>query len=205
MGKAIGGALGAAAGVAAGVEVASVAAFVPAVGPVIGLGVLGGALLGFLGAKAGQTLERASTDGLPEDEFFVYEDALRQGRSVLIASPEDEPTAASVRKLLAQEGAEAVDAAREQWWIGLRSAEQEHYAKTKTEFDRDEKFYRLGFEAPLHARNRCKQYDQILSEMQADIEDLQRRHPRADVEEAFRRGFERGRDYHEGICNKASQ
>jgi hypothetical protein len=121
---------------------------------------------------------------------------------VLIASTEDESTAGSVRKLLEQEGAEAVDAAREQWWIGLRSAEHEHYSKRGGKFDQVEKFYRLGFEAALHARNRCKQYDQILAEMEADLEELQRRYPGVNVEEPFRRGFERGRDYDQRLCNK---
>lgn len=205
MGKALGGILGATAGVAGGLELAAATAVVPGIGPVIGLGVLGGALLGFLGAEAGDAAEKAAIGGLPEDEFFVYEDALRQGRSVLIASPEDERTAASVRKLLDQEGAEAVDAARERWWIGLRSAEREHYEKATAGFDRDEKFYRLGFETALHARNRCKEYDQLLGEMEADLEELRRRHPGAKAEESFRRGFERGRDYYQRLCDKASQ
>ena len=32
-------------------------------------------------------MERSTTQGLPEDEIFVYEDALRKGRSVVILSP----------------------------------------------------------------------------------------------------------------------
>jgi hypothetical protein len=167
------------------------------------LGLLGGALLGaFGGAKAGQALERGMSEGLPEDEFFVYEDALRHGRSVLIASCDDHSIALSVREFLQKEGAEAVDAAREMWWVGLRSAEKEHYSQGDGHFERDEKFYRLGFEAALHARNRCKEFDQILSEMQADIEEVKRQHPGVDVEEPFRRGFERGRDYYQGLCNQ---
>jgi hypothetical protein len=199
MGTAIGGVVGAALGMAGGVEVAAATALVPGVGPVIALGVLGGSLLGLLGAEVGQVLDRAA-DALPEDEVFVYEDALRRGRTVLVASANDE-SAASVRKLLAQEGAEAVDAARHQWWIGLRSAEQEQYSLGKAKFDRDEKFYRLGFETSLRARYRCGEYDQVLSEMQADIEELQRLYPGVDVEQPFRRGFERGRDYYQEICN----
>src|SRR5262245_8942084 len=67
--------------------------------------------------------------------------------------------------------------AREKWWIGLRSADLEHYSAAEGDFSRDEEFYRLGFEAALHARNRCKEYDQVLAEMQADLEDLKRRYP----------------------------
>jgi hypothetical protein len=204
MGTAIGGVAGAAIGMAGGVEVAAaVTALVPAVGPVIALGMLGGALLGaFGGAKAGQALERGMSEGLPEDELFVYEDALRRGRSVLIASCKDHSTATSAREILQQAGAEAIDAAREMWWVGLRSAEKEHYSKSGANFDRDEKFYRLGFQAALHAKYRCKEYDQILSEMQADIEELQQQYPGANVEAPFRKGFERGRDYYQGQCNK---
>lgn len=206
MGKAIGGVAGAAVGIAGGVEVAAaVTATVPGVGPVVALGMLGGALLGFLGAKAGEAVDRAASEGLPEDEFFVYEDALRRGRSVLIASPADEAAAAAIRKILEREGAEAVDAARDMWWIGLRSAEEEHYTQAGAKFDGDEKFYRLGFEAAMHAKYRCKEYDQILSEMQADLEEVQRRNPGADVEKPFVAGFQRGRAHYEGLCKKVSQ
>jgi hypothetical protein len=204
MGKAIGGVAGAAVGIAGGVEVAAITATVPGVGPVIALGVLGGALLGFIGAKTGQAIDRAASEGLPEDELFVYEDALRRGRSVLVASPEDDSTAASARKIFEWEGAEAVDAAREMWWIGLRSAEQEHYSRGSANFDRDEKFYRLGYEAALHAKYRCKEYDQIMSEMQADLEEVQQRYPGVDVEKPFLKGFERGRAYYQELCKKAS-
>jgi len=208
MGKALGGVAGAEVGIAGGMELAAAAtatAVIPGVGPVIALGMLGGALLGFLGAKVGGAVDRAASEGLPEDELFVYEDALRRGRSVLIAYADDESTAASARKLLEQAGAEAVDAAREMWWIGLRSAEQEHYSRRGGKFDRDEKFYRLGFEAALHAKYRCKEYDQIFSEMQADLEEVQRRYPGTDVEEPFRRGFERGRNYSQELCTKIPQ
>lgn len=165
VGKALGGVAGAAVGFAGGVELAAAtAAIIPGVGPVIAFGILGGALLGYFGAKVGQAADRATSEGLPEDELFVYEDALRRGRSVLIASVEDKITADWVRKTLADEGAESIDAAREMWWIGLRSAEREHYARG-AESDRNEKFYRLGYEAALHAKYRCREYDQILTEM----------------------------------------
>lgn len=205
MGTAMGGEAGAAVGRAEGVEVAaSATASIPGVGPVTALGMLGGALLEVLGgAKAGQALDGELSEGLPQDEFFVYEDALRRGRSVLMAFCDDHSTALSVREFLQKQGAEAVDAAREMWWTGLRSAEEEHYSQAGAKFDRDEKFYRMGFEAALHAKHRCQEYDQMLSEMQADIEELQQRYPGVAAEEPFRRGFERGRDYYQGLCNQA--
>jgi hypothetical protein len=143
------------------------------------------------------------TAGLPEDELFVYEDALRKGRSVLVTLVDDEAAASHLRELLTVEGAETVDAAREKWWIGLRSAENEHYSSRGRNFSTDEQFYRLGFESALHARTRCKEYDQVLGEMSAQIEELERQHPDSEVAEPFTRGYERGRDHYQQICDKA--
>jgi hypothetical protein len=205
MAKAMGGLVGAAAGLSGGPLV--VAALIPGVGPITAIGLLGGALLAAagasLGAVAGGKLENSMTEGLPEDELFVYEDALRQGRSVLVALASDDAEAGIFRELLKAEGAESVDAAREQWWIGLRNAEQEHYSTFSRNLTEDEKFYRLGFESALHARTRCKEYDQVLAEMTVKIEELERQHPGAEVAEPFRRGFERGRDYYQRFCDES--
>lgn len=205
MGKAVGAVLGAAAGISGGPLI--VAALIPGVGPITAIGLLGGAVLAAagasIGAVAGGKFENAMTDGLPEDELFVYEDALRKGRSVLIALADDDAAASGLRELFIAEGAETVDAAREQWWIGLRDAEQEHYSSFGRNLSNDEKFYRLGFESALHARTRCKEYDQVLGEMTAQIEELERRYPDAEVAEAFQRGYERGRDYYQQLCNES--
>jgi hypothetical protein len=205
MGKAVGAVLGTAAGMSGGPLI--VAALIPGVGPITAIGLLGGALLAAagasIGAVAGGKLENAMTEGLPEDELFVYEDALRKGRSILIALTEDEDAAQPVRELLKVEGAETVDAARDQWWIGLRDAEHEHYSAFSRNLTDDEKFYRMGFEAALHARSRCKEYDQVLSEMAVHIEGLQRRYPGAEIEAAYRRGYERGRDYYQRLCDES--
>src|SRR5580704_16060095 len=146
MGKAIGAVVGASAGLSGG---ALVMAAIPGVGLITAIGLLGSAILGAagagIGAAAGGKLENSMTEGLPEDELFVYEDALRRGRSVVIAIGEDEAAANRFRELLKAEGAEEVDAAREQWWIGLRDAEKEHYTTLGKNFGNDEKFYRLGF------------------------------------------------------------
>ncbi|MFZ0284912.1 MAG: hypothetical protein WAL32_06750, partial [Terriglobales bacterium] len=205
MGKAIGAVVGGSAGLTAGSLI--LAAIIPGVGPVTAIGLLGGALVGAagaeVGARAGEKLEDSMTEGLPEDELFVYEDALRKGRSVVVAMAEDEASASRFRELLKVEGAESVDAAREQWWIGLRSAEKEHYSSLGRNFSEDEKFYRLGFESALHARTRCKEYDQVLSEMSAQVEDLERQYPGVNAGEPFTHGYERGRDYYQAICNES--
>jgi hypothetical protein len=205
MAKAVGAVLGAATGLSAGPLL--LAAIIPGVGPVTAIGLLGGAILAAAGAgvgsAAGAKLENSMTEGLPEDEIFVYEDALRKGRSVIVAQVNDETEASRFRELLQTEGAETVDAAREQWWIGLRSAEQEHYTAQGRKFGEDETFYRLGFEAALHARTRCKEYDQTLGEMDAKIEDLEKQYPGRDVAEPFSRGYERGRDYYQQLCDES--
>jgi hypothetical protein len=201
-------AIGAVVGATAGLSGASllIAAVVPGVGVITAMGLLGELILGAagasIGAAAGAKLEDSMTEGLPEDELFVYEDALRKGRSVVIALA-DETKASLFRELLKAEGAEEVDAAREQWWIGLRDAEHEHYSTLGKNFKEDEKFYRLGFESALHSRTRCKEYDQVMGEMNAEIEDLERQHPGVDVAEPFTRGYERGRDYYQQLCSES--
>ncbi|MBI2818051.1 MAG: hypothetical protein HYX72_14045 [Acidobacteria bacterium] len=207
MGKALGGVVGAAVGTAGGAHAGmALAAAIPGVGPVFAIGALASVVLGAAGAgvgvAAGGALENATTTGLPEDELFVYEDALRKGRSVIIVTAEDDDSAEAIRQFLTAEGAESVDAARQQWWIGLRSAEQEHYSPLGRNFNADEQFYRMGFEAALHARNRCKEYDQMLTELVVELEELKRRYPHDDVEEPFRRGYQRGREYYQNICNQ---
>lgn len=205
MGKAIGALVGGAVGLSSGPLL--VAALVPGVGPITAIGLLGGAVLAAagatVGAVAGGKSENFMTEGLPEDEIFVYEDALRKGRSVVIAMAKDESEAMRFRELFKTEGAESVDAAREQWWIGLRGAEEEHYSGHSPNFSSHEKFYRLGFEAALHARTRCKEYDQVLGEMDSKIEDIERENPGVSAGEPFRKGYERGRDYYQQLCDES--
>ena len=204
MGKAMGAVVGAAGGLSTG---AFVAAIIPGVGLVSALGLLGIAVLtaagGSVGAVTGKSLENRMTEGLPEDEIFVYEDALRKGRSVVIALAEDESAAAPLRELFKTEGAESVDAARDQWWVGLRSAEQEHYSTSGRKFSEDEKLYRLGFESALHARSRCLEFDQASAEMESKLEDVQKEHPGVEVAEPFTRGYRRGRDYYQRVCDES--
>src|SRR5215467_13204176 len=91
MGAAVGGAVGAAGGATLGLAVATLA--VPGIGPVLAFGVVGAALLGVVGAAAGSAvgdqLEEELGEGVPHEDLFVYEDALRHGRSVVIAHVSD--------------------------------------------------------------------------------------------------------------------
>jgi hypothetical protein len=203
MGKAIGVLLGGGVGITGG---SLLIALIPGVGPITALGLLGAAIAGAAGATVGATvgdkLEKSTIEGLPEDEIFVYEDALRKGHSVVIALADDEDSAKRLREIMKREGAESVDAAREQWWIGLRSAEESHYSESGRKFANDEKFYRLGFEAALHARTRCMEFDQVSAEMNAALEDVQQENPGVDVEDAFIRGYQRGRDHYQQLCDE---
>ncbi|HXG65163.1 MAG TPA: hypothetical protein VNO70_08645 [Blastocatellia bacterium] len=194
LGGVVGGALGAAGGLHLGAAAASL--LVPGVGPVMAFGVLGAAILGAVGAVGGavaaDAVEDRMNEGLPADEVFVYEDALRQGRTVLIAQAEDDEQADAAREALAQSGAESVDAARENWWIGLRDAEREGYMAEGLNFDQDEADYRRGFEAAQDVRARGKSYQEAGEYLAACHAEVCRT-------EAFRRGYERGRAYYDRV------
>jgi len=203
MGKAVGALAGGGVGFVGG---SLLMALVPGLGPVTAVGLLGAAILGAAGARIGAAAggkgEESAYEGLPEDEIFVYEDALRKGRSVVIALADNEHTASRLRDLLNRAGAESVDAAREQWWIGLRSAEENRYPTSEKTFADAERFFRLGFEAALHARTRCMEFDQVSAAMNAALEDVQRENPGAEVEEAFTRGYRRGREHYQQLCDE---
>ena len=80
----------------------------------------------------------------------------------------------------------------------------ENYLRSGQQFGEGEKFYLLGFEAALHARNRCKEFDQIASEMTSDLEELQQQYPTVAVEEPFTRGFQQGREYYQRLCDESN-
>lgn len=201
MGKAMGGAVGGALGAAGGATIGAAAAslLVPGVGPVLAAGILGAALLGAggatLGAATGGAVEDEIAPELPHDELFIYEDALRQGKSVVIGVTDDETQVEAGRTVLAQAGAESLDAARESWWVGLRDAEQEEYTGQGNDFESDEASYRRGFEAALHPRARGKSFDE-------STESLPERYKDDFDNEAFRRGYERGQAYHQSLREK---
>jgi hypothetical protein len=200
MGSALGGTVGGAMGAAGGMTIGAAAAslLVPGVGPVLAAGILGAALLGVGGAAAGAAAGGAmedSVEGLPHDELYVYEDALRQGRTVLLVVTDDEAQAETARGVLKQAGVESIDAARESWWVGLRDAEAEEYASAGGDFKTDESIYRRGFEAAQHPQARGKSY------AEADAR-LRERYTDAYEHDAFRRGYERGQNYQRGLKEK---
>jgi hypothetical protein len=191
VGRALGGVVGGATGAATGLQAgALLSIFVPGVGPVIALGALGALLLGVAGAAVGEALDESLREGLPKDDVFLLEDALRQGRSVVIVLPEDSTQAETARRILSEAGAESLDTTRERWWTGVRETESTAYAVAGGEFTRDEKDFRRGFEAALTLGRPGEGWDDVVGELQA-------RYPEVCERTAFRRGWERGRVYME--------
>ena len=182
MGAALGGVVGGAVGMASGLGIGAAAAIiVPGVGPVLAIGLAAAALFGAGGvaggAAVGAALEDDSTAGLPEDELYVYKDALRRGKSLLFVQASDEDAAQRATVALHAAGAETIDAAREQHWIGLRSAEREHYQGLGANFDQDERDYRSGFQDAMADAGRARPANGESSNY------------------AYRRGYDRGTEW----------
>jgi hypothetical protein len=117
MGAAVGGVVGGAAGAA----LASL--LVPPVGAAALAGIAGGALLGAgAGAVAGDVVEEKLSFGVPHDELLVYEEAVRRSRALVVAATASSEEADAARNALKAAGAQSVDAAREDWAVGLRDA-----------------------------------------------------------------------------------
>jgi hypothetical protein len=198
MGPALGSVVGGAIGASSGMMTATVlSVLIPGIGPVTAMGLAALGLLGLVGgavtgAVAGGALEDALANGLPKDELYVYKDALRRGRTVLLVLLEDADKAQEARATLAQAGAESLDAARAQWWIGMRDAEAEAYNATGGNFATDEETYRRGFETALKAEAIGKPYEEAVRSLRGADADVCNT-------AAFRCGYERGRAYLNGL------
>ncbi len=193
VGGAIGGMLGGAIGIAGGLELGIAAtALIPGVGPVLAFGLLGAAILGTGGVVAGAALGDAAdtknNDGVPSDEIFFYEDALRQGRSVVLVLAADDSEEKRAHTLMGEAGAESLDAARKNWWVGLRDSEKEHYRALGYNFEIDEEVYRAGFESALRRECRGRSSDE-------ETECLKWWYPEDWDSEPFRLGYQRGKEY----------
>jgi hypothetical protein len=189
--RGVGAVTGGAVGLALGGMVTTL--LVPAIGPILAVGSLGGGLLGALaGGAIGSKGEDAVFEGLPESELFIYEDALRHGRTVVIAEAEDKEQKDVVRNIFHNCGAESIDRAREMWWLGLSEVERQSYEAGGGNFGEDERYYRAGFEAALSRAIRDKSYDEV-------AETLRGRTLNEHEQQAFRSGYERGRAYYEEI------
>jgi hypothetical protein len=188
MGSALGGVVGGAVGLATGAVLSNLV--LPGIGPILTLSLSAGSGLGgaLVGAAGGSAAERALSTGLPKDEVFFYEDALRRRRSLVIAMADSEDNATSARFIMERNKAESIDAAREKWWIGIRDNEAQEYSRAGGDGSAQERIYRAGFEAALDPALRDKPFGEVESRLRQKFPDLT-------GHEIFRRGYERGRQY----------
>lgn len=187
MGAAVGGAMGAAGGATLGLAVATFV--IPGIGPVLGFGMLGAALLGAAGATAGaavgDTIEEELGEGVPHEDIYLFEDSLRHGRSIVIAYAETEDQADKAETIFSRSTAFDLDDLRARWWEELREGERSHYHHDGRDFDRDEESYRRGFQAALHTKRRGKAFSEVENELKSA-------NGGAELDTAFREGYERG-------------
>jgi len=185
IGTTLGSVVGGAAGTAGGL--AATAIVLPGVGAVMAAGAIA---LGMLGAVAGRAvghhLDESFSNGLPTDELYVYRDALHKGRSLVIVTTEDEAQTAQVRQLFDDFGAESVDAARDEWWIGLRDAEEAEYTRQGGDFRTDEGLYRLGYDTAARLHDEAPPYEAVVATLRERLGSMAE-------ERAFRAGYERCR------------
>jgi hypothetical protein len=184
MGAAVGGAMGAAGGATAGLAVASL--IVPGIGPLLAFGMVGAALLGTVGAAAGSAVgdqvEEELGEGIPHEDVYLYEDALRHGHTVLIAYADDGDQADNAAEVMRDAGAEDLDVLRENWWEELREGERAHDTGN---FNEEEESYRRGYTAALHPQRRGRAY--------SDVEDeLRTQYANTVLDRPFQSGYERG-------------
>lgn len=115
MGATVGGAVGAAGGATLGLAAATL--MVPGVGPVLAFGLLGAALLGgtgaALGASVGENLEEELGEGIPHEDIYLYQEALRKGQSMVVAYAAEGEQAERVRALLKRGGARDLEEVRQ--------------------------------------------------------------------------------------------
>ncbi len=194
MGSAVAAALGIAGGASLGLAAASLV--VPGIGPVLAVGLIGAALLGAGGAATGlvvgESLEEALGEGLPHEDLYVFEEALRRGRSVVIAYAEEGDQSDRARDVMRRLGAEDIDAVRENWWRERKDEERRYYEANGRDFAHDELSYRRGFQSALHPKRRGKSFAEAEQELQTAYEE-------SEVDSAFRHGYERGRSYQEKV------
>src|SRR5262249_21236395 len=191
-GKVMGGVVGGTVGAAAGAELGALGAalLVPGVRPIIAIGSAAAAILGIggaiTGAALGEALDESLTEGLPVDELYLYEDALRKGHSVVIVCTANQKQACAVRQLLSAEGAESIDSARESWWLGVRDDEQASFSVPDGTMVSGEREFRQGFETALKPKYRGKSYDDARESLNNEVSEIS-------DSELFKRGYERGR------------
>jgi hypothetical protein len=150
---------------------------------------VGAALLGTVGAAAGSavgdTVEEELGEGIPHEDVYLYEDALRHGHTVLIAYAEEGDQADRAAEAMRAAGAEDLDVLRENWWQELRDNERTTYTG---DFDEDEASYRRGYTAALHPQRRGRAYSEVEDQ-------LRTQYANTVLDRPFQSGYERGSNH----------
>lgn len=166
----------------------SAATFLPGLGPVVGMGMIATGLIGTgLGAAAGAAIDR-HTHGVPNEELYFYEEAVRNGQSVVIVEAQDQTQETQARNLLERGGGRSVQSLRREWWQSLRDDERAYLRHQGRELEPNEPEYRSGFEAALHPTTRGRD----LTDVVAYVEEC---YPEPCKTEVFRIGYDRGQQY----------
>jgi len=161
----------------------------------VGALALGGGFGAVVGGVVGNAVQVTTESLLSPDEYFFYEEVIRQGAQVLIIQPNDDEQAEGARGILARHGAESMTQAREGWWQKLRSNEESAYSDVSRPFSQVEDHYRRGFETALDVRLREKSPE----EQEAF---LAQHHSAVAQDDAFRQGFARGTQYYEALVER---
>ena len=169
---------------------------IPGVGPILAIGALalGGGFGAVVGGVVGNAVQVNSESLLSPDEYFFYEEVLRQGGQALIIQPNDDDQAEVARGILATHGAESLTQARERWWQQLRPNEESAYPSESGSFSSAEDRYRQGFEAALDVRLRGKTPEEETF--------LAQHYSAVAQDDAFRRGFTRGTQYYQALVER---
>lgn len=125
MGKAVGAVVGFVVGVTAAFGVPAV--LQGAIGALqqtsLILAAVGGVVGAAIGVLAGGALEARLSTGLPKDEIYFYEEALRRGRCIVFVFASNNRQEEIARRTLDRAGADSLDAADESWRVGLSPAQ----------------------------------------------------------------------------------
>jgi hypothetical protein len=188
---------GAITGFAGGLIGAASTLLIPGVGPIVAIGTFAlGTILGVAaGGAAGGALQESITPTLPNDDLFIYENALREGYWLLAVQPSDETQRKMAQDVFTRLGTESINTLRNLWWLGLRDAEAAAYDAPTGGFTQLETIYRRGFEAALDRRARGQSYEEALAFLQERDSDVYR-------DASFRRGYQRGQTYYRMLLAK---
>ena len=159
----------------------SAATFLPGVGPVIAAGMLASGLIGAaVGAAAGAAIGKR-THGVATEDLYFYDEAIRNGQTVVIVDAHDAAEETRARNLLERAGGRSVQALRQEWWQNVGDS-------YRNDFNGHESDYRQGFEAALHPSTRGREYDQVSDYVETCYGETCRT-------DAFRAGYDRGQDW----------